>query len=286
LRIPSLTAGLLFALVLGSALFLPGCGSGDQDRADGGSKSSSDDKWRPHEPSFPGETRDFGVARRSDMRGGGPANDYQDRAPYSSPYSGVYPPRDAERTRDGYAPPEVPFWQRSSDGGIISSAPLRDQSQAYGGGYSSRPDPYGGGYRPYAPPGAGPMPPQQYSFRPLTDREKEHMQRQSAVSGYPSYGSRYDPYGTPVPYQAAPPYPGPAYPELDRDGYSYWAPAPRSEDDSMSPPQSWGQRQERADQWGTTPSYPYSRPPLQRWPPAERMLPNLDEGADRSFAAN
>jgi hypothetical protein len=99
--------------------------------------------------------------------------------------------------------------------------------------------------------------------------------------GYPSFQgprSEYD-------YAQTPPAPSRSasmYPQLERQGYSYWPLHPRGADKAPKGP-GWSPEREHVDQWGAPPRNPYA--PSRPWsPPATRMLPNLDEDGHQSFA--
>jgi len=217
--------GVISLAAIGLALSLAGCGSGDSERQEGGSRSSSGERLRPIEPAFPRRSPNYGVA-------GGPS---QGEIPppadqgYGSPY-----PRNSSAQRD-YAPYPSAGWRQ----------PVPDQ----------------------------------YNFRPLTERDKQRMR---GGSGYPSFQrprSEYDYAQTPP----APSWSASMYPQLERQGYSYWPLNPPGSDNAPQGP-AWSPEREHVDQWGAPPRNPYT--PSRPWsPPANRMLPNLDEDARRSFAA-
>ncbi|MEJ2387599.1 MAG: hypothetical protein P8Y27_09950 [Chromatiaceae bacterium] len=217
--------GSVTLAAIGLALSLAGCGSGDSDRQEGGSKSSSGEGLRPVDPGFPQRSPTYGIAGRRSR--------------------GDIPPRAGR----GYGSPYPPY--RS----------------------------YDRGYTPYPSTGWRQSRPDHYSFRPLTEREEQRMRE---GSGYPSFRGRRSEYD----YAQTPPAPSrsaPMYPQLERQGYSYWPLSPPGVGNTPEGP-AWSPEREHADQRGAPPRNPYA--PSRPWsPPATRMLPNLDEDPHQSFAA-
>jgi hypothetical protein len=279
-------SGLLIIASLGWVFSVAGCGSEDSQQDGRGTKSSSDQELEPHEPSSPGSGRDYGIARDWRSREAAPAYDrgYPSASQSHRPYGGDYAPYPPVQPGDRDLWTREPsFRGRSGDYDVTSDPRSRGRSP-YEPGYPRSYPSYGaerGGYAPYPEPRSSQAPSEEYSFRPLSRREKERMQAQSAPSYHQRPRTEYD-YGLRAPM---PPQTAPMYPEVEREGYSYWPLPPQPAPGNAPQGPSWGPNQEHVDQWGTGPGYPYSLP-RRRWPPAERMLPNLDDGSTRTFAAN
>jgi hypothetical protein len=254
---PSIIVFVTLAAV-GLVLSLAGCGSGDSERQGGGSKSSSGKGLQPLEPGFPQRSPNYGVADR--------------------PSRGDIPP---PADRD-YGSPYPPYRSYERDYGIAGGPSRGNIPPPVDRDYGSPYPPYRSHDRNYAPyPSAdrSQSRPDQYNFRPLTEREKQRMR---GGSGYPSFQgprSEYDYAQTPP----APSWSAPMYPQLQRQGYSYWPLNPPGANNAPEGP-AWSPEREHVDQRGAPPRNPYA--PSRPWsPPATRMLPNLDEDGHQSFAA-
>jgi hypothetical protein len=183
---------------------------------------------------------------------------------------------------EGLRPVEPGFPPRSPNYGIAGGGSQGDIRPPADRGYGSPYPPYNShdqDYAPYPPAGWNQSRPDRFNFRPLTERDKQRMR---GDSGYPSFQgprSEYDYAQTPP----APSWSASMYPQLERQGYSYW---PLNPPAAGSPPEgpAWSPEREHVDQWGAPPRNPYA--PSRPWsPPATRMLPNLDEDGHQSFAA-
>jgi hypothetical protein len=179
-------------------------------------------------------------------------------------------------------PAEPGFPKRPRNYGIAGSPSRGDTPQSADRGYGSPYRPYGSyneGYPPAPPAGWSQPRPDQYNFRPLTEREKQRLRGDSGNPYFQRPRSEYD-------YAQRPPAPSPnarMYPQLERQGYSYWPMGPQGPDIAPGGP-AWSPEPEHVDQWGAPPGSPDA--PSRPWaPPATRMLPNLDEDTHRSFAA-
>jgi hypothetical protein len=159
-------------------------------------------------------------------------------------------------------------------------------------GYETRPWTAAPAYPPSAP-RADRM--ERFTFRPLTERERERLEKERPDPGY--YPESVSPLYPPQPYSRAPqapqPYPhAPAwsqYPEAD--GPSRWSGPgfgvrPDRGGDYDSAPWRGEERTDSLTPWAdpTSPQWG-SRPP--DWvPPAERMYPSLVPFTDRKLTAH
>lgn len=154
---------------------------------------------------------------------------------------------------------------------------------------AGQPYPMPGEVRPYAPRWQEPPPPERFTFRPLTEREKERLDQRSRDDPY------YDPYGYAYPqaprrggygapqYQAEPP-----PPEYGARRYGDYygherAPAPRS---YPRPEPYRAPRDPGYEEPWTTPADPlWGAQPPEWYPPSRRMYPSLQNDPGNRLTA-
>jgi len=178
---------------------------------------------------------------------------------YQEPRSGYGSARPPSRSDaySPYPPPRSPSYGYP-DAGMGSYAPLEPRS-----------DPY-----------------ERFSFRPLSERERERLEAERTDPYYAMPPPPQQPYaewggqpGAPGSGQAS------GYPEWYGGGYGYpaYGDYSRERADRRSP---YGERREEQDYRGAWPSPPepqWGSQPRDWVPPAQRMYPSLGAEADRRF---
>ena len=144
---------------------------------------------------------------------------------------------------------------------------------------------------PYGPVESQPNLRERFTFRPLTDRERERLEADRPA---PYYGgpTPMEPSARPYPewYDQPEPsryYPTPAYPDRRGGGYSFRPSHPGTEarDQRAEPYSDWGNGQDYQNQWAAPPATRWGSQPHNSPPPARRMYPRLDDYEDRRFTA-